>query len=165
MAIEKIMGSETELGITTRVASGFDPVGSAIYLINALPGDVSSRALWDYTGENPLLDARGYEVTGERERPTVQDNRALNKVLPNGGRLYVDGAHPEYSTPETTNARDLVLFEKAGERLADACREAGLLVLTAGEKVVRLAPPLIVESADCKRALEILGGALAAAAK
>ncbi len=80
--------------------------------------------MWDYTGENPLLDARGYEVTGERERPTAQDNRALNKVLPNGGRLYVDGAHPEYSTPETTNARDLVLFEKAGERLADACREA-----------------------------------------
>jgi acetylornithine/N-succinyldiaminopimelate aminotransferase len=49
--------------------------------------------------------------------------------------------------------------------VTDACREAGLLVLTAGEKVVRLAPPLIVESADCKRALEILGGALAAAAK
>jgi proteasome accessory factor A len=36
----------------------------------------------------------------------------------------VDGAHPEYSTPETTNARDLVLFEKAGERIADRCREA-----------------------------------------
>ncbi len=108
MAIEKIMGSETELGITTRVASGFDPVGGAIYLINALPGEVSSRALWDYTGENPLLDARGYEVTGERERPTVQDNRALNKVLPNGGRLYVDGAHPEYSTPECATLKDIV---------------------------------------------------------
>ena len=42
----------------------------------------------------------------------------------------------------------------------DACREAGLLVLTAGEKVLRLAPPLIVEAADCERALEILGDAL-----
>jgi predicted acetylornithine/succinylornithine family transaminase len=42
----------------------------------------------------------------------------------------------------------------------DACREAGLLVLSAGEKVLRLTPPLIVESADCKRALEILGAAL-----
>jgi acetylornithine/N-succinyldiaminopimelate aminotransferase len=54
---------------------------------------------------------------------------------------------------------------KAAGPVVDACRDAGLLVLTAGEKVVRLAPPLIVESADCKRALEILGGALAAAAK
>ena len=114
MAIEKIMGSETELGITTRDAAGFDPVGSSIFLINALPVGPPPRAMWDYAGENPLLDARGFEVSGERERPSQQDNRAINKVLLNGGRLYVDGAHPEYSTPETTNARDLVLFEKAG---------------------------------------------------
>src|SRR2546421_5480276 len=45
--------------------------------------------------------------------------------------------------------------------VVDACREAGLLLLSAGEKVVRLAPPLIVESADCARALAILGDALA----
>ena len=124
MAIEKIMGSETELGITTRDAAGFDPVGSSIFLINALPVGPPPRAMWDYAGENPLLDARGFEVSGERERPSQQDNRAINKVLLNGGRLYVDGAHPEYSTPETTNARDLVLFEKAGERLVDRCRAA-----------------------------------------
>jgi acetylornithine aminotransferase len=42
----------------------------------------------------------------------------------------------------------------------DACREAGLLVLTAGEKVVRLAPPLVVEPAECRRALEILDDVL-----
>ncbi len=124
MAIEKIMGSETELGITARDTSGFDPVGSSIFLINALPAGESLRAMWDYAGENPLLDARGFEVSGERERPSQQDNRAINKVLPNGGRLYVDGAHPEYSTPETTNARDLVRFEKAGERIFDRCLEA-----------------------------------------
>jgi len=124
MAIEKIMGSETELGITARDSSGFDPVGSSIFLINSLPAVQPLRTMWDYAGENPLLDARGFEVSGERERPSQQDNRAINKVLPNGGRLYVDGAHPEYSTPEVTNARDLVIFEKAGERLFDQCREA-----------------------------------------
>jgi proteasome accessory factor A len=135
MAIEKIMGSETELGITARAASGFDPVGSSIFLINALP-DEPRQAMWDYTGENPLLDARGYEVSGERERPSVQDNRAINKVLTNGGRWYVDGAHPEYSTPETTNARDLVLFEKAGERIADRCREAANRTLPPHQQLV-----------------------------
>jgi len=124
MAIEKIMGSETEIGITARETSSFDPVGNSIFLINALPTLPPVRALWDYAGENPLLDARGFEVSGERERPSQQDNRAINKVLANGGRLYVDGAHPEYSTPEVSNARDLVLFEKAGERLFDRCREA-----------------------------------------
>jgi proteasome accessory factor A len=124
MAIEKIMGSETEIGITARETSCFDPVGNSIFLINALPTLQPVRALWDYAGENPLLDARGFEVSGERERPSQQDNRAINKVLANGGRLYVDGAHPEYSTPEVSNARDLVLFEKAGEYVFDRCREA-----------------------------------------
>jgi acetylornithine/N-succinyldiaminopimelate aminotransferase len=42
----------------------------------------------------------------------------------------------------------------------DACREAGLLVLTAGEKVLRLAPPLVVEPAECRRALEVIGDVL-----
>jgi proteasome accessory factor A len=124
MAIDKIMGSETELGITARDPSGFDPVGSSIFLINSLPAVQPLRTMWDYAGENPLLDARGFEVSGERERPSQQDNRAINKVLSNGGRLYVDGAHPEYSTPEVTNARDLVIFEKAGERIFDQCRAA-----------------------------------------
>jgi len=49
----------------------------------------------------------------------------------------------------------------AAAPVVDACREAGLLILSAGEKVVRLAPPLIVERADCARALEILGAMLA----
>ncbi len=71
MAVERIMGSETELGITALEASSFDPVGASIFLINALPADQSLRAMWDYTGENPLLDARGYEVSGERERPSA----------------------------------------------------------------------------------------------
>ena len=40
--------------------------------------------------------------------------------------------------------------------LVDACREAGLLVLSAGEKVLRLTPPLVVGEAECDRALEII---------
>lgn len=41
-----------------------------------------------------------------------------------------------------------------------ACREAGLLVLTAGDMVLRLAPPLIVDEATCDRALAILDSVL-----
>jgi proteasome accessory factor A len=124
MAVPKILGSETEIGITCRDPISFDPVGSSGFLINAIPPPHALGALWDYAGENPLVDARGFEVAGERERPSQQDNRALNRLLSNGGRLYVDGAHPEYSTPETASARDLLLYEKAGERLLDLCREA-----------------------------------------
>ncbi|MGH7279414.1 MAG: acetylornithine transaminase [Candidatus Rokuibacteriota bacterium] len=44
--------------------------------------------------------------------------------------------------------------------IVDRCREAGLLVLSAGDTVLRLAPPLIVESRDSVRALEIIEAAL-----
>jgi len=129
MAVEKIVGIETEFGITARNAQGFDPVGNSILIINSHEGVQAVKAIWDYAGENPLLDARGFEVSGERERPSQQDNRAINKVLLNGGRLYVDGAHPEYSSPEVTNARDLVLYEKAGERILEASRQAANRIL------------------------------------
>jgi predicted acetylornithine/succinylornithine family transaminase len=46
----------------------------------------------------------------------------------------------------------------------DACRDAGLLVLSAGERVLRLAPPLIVEARDCDRALGIIEKSLSTGA-
>ncbi|MEE1621213.1 depupylase/deamidase Dop [Zafaria sp. Z1313] len=47
----------------------------------------------------------------------------MNMVLGNGARLYVDHAHPEYSSPETTNPRDAVLWDQAGDLVAlDAVR-------------------------------------------
>jgi acetylornithine aminotransferase/acetylornithine/N-succinyldiaminopimelate aminotransferase len=42
-----------------------------------------------------------------------------------------------------------------------ACRERGLLVLTAGDNAVRLAPPLVVDEASVERGVEILDRALA----
>ncbi len=54
-----------------------------------------------------------------------EDLGLANLILTNGARLYVDHAHPEYSTPEVTNPRDLVLWDKAGERvMAEAARRA-----------------------------------------
>lgn len=47
--------------------------------------------------------------------------------------------------------------------VADACRDRGLLVLTAGEKVLRMTPPLVIDEADADRAVEIVGAVLAAA--
>ncbi|MFQ5897942.1 MAG: aspartate aminotransferase family protein [Candidatus Methylomirabilia bacterium] len=45
------------------------------------------------------------------------------------------------------------------------CRERGLLILTAGDSVVRLLPPLIVDKATVERALVILAQALAEPAR
>jgi acetylornithine/N-succinyldiaminopimelate aminotransferase len=87
------------------------------------------------------------------------------------GRELMDGLRAMQRTQpaiKEVRGRGLLIgveLTRVAGPVVDACREAGLLVLSAGEKVVRLAPPLIVESADCKRALDILGGAFAADAK
>jgi Pup amidohydrolase len=113
----RVLGTETEFGIAAKDSSAADPVSGSIAVIGYYPGLPAPAAMWDYEHENPLLDARGFEVDGERERPNPDYNRQLNKVLANGGRLYVDGAHPEYSTPECSNAREVVAFERVGERI------------------------------------------------
>ncbi|MFQ5991165.1 MAG: depupylase/deamidase Dop [Nitrospiraceae bacterium] len=122
--MQRIVGTETEFGIAARNTESLDPVAHSLQLIGQYPAIPSPQAIWDYENENPLLDARGFEVEGERERPGPEYNRLLNKLLSNGGRLYVDGAHPEYSTPECTNPRELIAYERAGERILASCLTA-----------------------------------------
>nr|WP_142120766.1 depupylase/deamidase Dop [Rarobacter faecitabidus] len=68
------------------------------------------------TAASPVPDY-GLRVVDEvrPEREPYDDPGAANVVLTNGARLYVDHAHPEYSSPEVTNPRDAVLWDRAGE--------------------------------------------------
>jgi acetylornithine aminotransferase len=45
--------------------------------------------------------------------------------------------------------------------VVDACREQGLLVLSAGPDVLRLTPPLVVTADEVTQALAIVEGVLA----
>ncbi len=50
----------------------------------------------------------------------------LPEWLCNGARLYADGDHPEYATPECASVRDLVKHDKAGELLVQKAFEGKL---------------------------------------
>ena len=107
------------------------------------PAQGAGVVRWDYTGEDPLNDLRGMRMSraavdpslltddpyhlapsggSERvARPTAEElalPAATTAVLTNGARLYVDHAHPEYSAPETIGARDALLWDRAGEVVA-----------------------------------------------
>ena len=107
------------------------------------PAQGAGVVRWDYTGEDPLNDLRGMRMSraaadpslltddpyhlapsggSERvARPTPEElalPAATTAVLTNGARLYVDHAHPEYSAPETIGARDALLWDRAGEVIA-----------------------------------------------
>src|SRR5213594_2811497 len=46
--------------------------------------------------------------------------RNANVFLENGARLYLDtGFHPDYATPECDDITDLVIHDKAGERIVE----------------------------------------------
>ncbi|OCI31801.1 depupylase [Oerskovia enterophila] len=74
-------------------------------------------------------DPAGAASFQEVARPTHEDYddpSAANVILTNGARLYVDHAHPEYSSPEVTNPTDAVCWDVAGERIMlAASRELG----------------------------------------
>ena len=60
------------------------------------------------------------EVARYLFRRVVSWGRSSNVFLQNGARLYLDvGSHPEYATPECDSVRDLVVHDKAGERILE----------------------------------------------
>jgi proteasome accessory factor A len=124
------MGTETEFGISVQGQPTANPMVASSQVVNAYATSTlrARRARWDFEEESPLRDARGFDMSREAADPsqlTDEDLGLANVILTNGARLYVDHAHPEYSTPECTNPRDVVKWDKAGEQVAlDAARFA-----------------------------------------
>jgi Pup amidohydrolase len=125
------MGLETEFGISHPGHPNANPVRMSGLVVNAhavhaeRTGALAHR--WDYDEESPLRDARGFDMTRAEADPSqlTDDAGTANVVLTNGARLYVDHAHPEYSSPEVTNPWDALLWDRAGMQIAaDAARVA-----------------------------------------
>ena len=133
MAIPKVFGTETEYGIAAVGSPEFNPVLSSSILISTYAGALR-RIRWDYEQESPLRDARGFEPVPAREG-TDEDLGLANVILPNGARYYVDHAHPEYSSPECITPRDLVIHDKAGERVLERSLEEVERELSTGPRL------------------------------
>src|SRR3989454_5369326 len=127
------MGIETEYGISMPGAPDFNPVLSSSLLINTYAGSLR-RIRWDYEQESPLRDARGFEPVQVREGGE-EDLGLANVILPNGARYYVDHAHPEYSTPQGITPRDLVIHDKAGERILERSVQEVQQILPPGQRL------------------------------
>lgn len=151
MTVRRVMGTETEYGIVPAMSSAStsssapaaalapdsvpDPVLLSRQLVEVAGrcGSGSLPITWDYATEHPTQDARGFHVPRSRAHPgLLTDDPRLNitnVMAPNGGRIYLDHAHPEYSAPETTNPFQALLYDKAGDRLMqEAAQEAGLIL-------------------------------------
>ncbi|MFZ4516046.1 MAG: depupylase/deamidase Dop [Acidimicrobiia bacterium] len=132
MAVHKIFGIETEYGVSLRGAADSNPVLASSMLINAY---VEQRRVgWDFEDESPGQDARGFSITGAQ--PPEIETHLVNTVLTNGARYYVDHAHPEYSTPECINAYEVVVADKAGERILARSMQAARRLLPPEQQII-----------------------------
>jgi len=92
--MKQAFGTETEFAIAPLPTGDR---GAAASVLDDWPLD---RVVSAVARQHPHLRALGHGV-----------------FLGNGGRLYVDGSHVEYATPETTTPTDAVNHVLAGERL------------------------------------------------
>jgi Pup amidohydrolase len=131
MSVRRVMGTEVEYGISVPGQPTANPTTLSSQVVNAwavAEAPAPRRPRWDFEEESPLRDARGFDLSPAQaldHSDLDEDTGMANVILTNGARLYVDHAHPEYSTPEVTNPRDIVLWDKAGEQvMAEAARRA-----------------------------------------
>ena len=122
MSVRRVMGTEVEYGISVQGQPLANPMVASSQVVNAYASATlkARRARWDFEEESPLRDARGFDMSrgvADPSQLTDEDLGLANVILTNGARLYVDHAHPEYSTPEVTTPLDVVRFDKAGERV------------------------------------------------
>lgn len=142
MAVPKICGIETEYGIVVRGASDANPISASSMLINAYLSDLDARTTdapgpsvgWDFEDETPGNDARGDSLLRSLA-PEVETN-LVNAVLTNGARYYVDHAHPEFSAPECTDAREALVYDLAGEEILIRSMSAARSMLPEGQEIV-----------------------------
>jgi proteasome accessory factor A len=142
-----VFGLETEWGISRDVGPGeeMDVVAESIALVRAFPSP-AVRLRWDYRFEDPHADARGFRVSELRQdsdeanyteqdaaRPMSFSEIKSDLALTNGGRFYNDHAHPEYCTPECSTPDEIVIHDRAGERIVRTC--AKILTESRGQPV------------------------------
>lgn len=129
---QHIIGSETEYGIVAVDAPEASPIVTSTQAVVAYAENsgqgINRRTRWDYENESPLRDIRGFDLRRYRSgaAPELDPNAlgAANVITSSGARFYVDHAHPEYSSPETTSAWNCVVWDKAGDIIMHQAAQA-----------------------------------------
>ena len=127
MTVKRVMGTETEYAVSLNTPDRYNPVQLSFDVVNGAADSHSKSIRWDYRQEDPVNDARGTRLERAAARPDMLTDapqlNITNVIAPNGGRVYVDHAHPEYSAPETTDPFEAARYDRAGDLIMQAATE------------------------------------------
>lgn len=148
------LGVRPELVTLAKGLANGLPIG-ALLVSDGAPDGLAAGDHGSTFGGNPVSCAAACAVVEAIDAELLENVRARGATLASAlaGLPHV----------RDVRGRGLLLGAVVDVPAADvvsSCRERGLLVLTAGEDVVRLAPPLIVGPADVGLALETIENAL-----
>ncbi|NEG88579.1 depupylase/deamidase Dop [Bifidobacterium aerophilum] len=129
MSVIRVMGTETEYAVSRADGAHANPVRLSFDVVGAAANEANAHIRWDYRQEDPVNDMRGTRLERAAARPDMLTDapqlNIVNVIAPNGGRVYVDHAHPEYSAPETTDPFEAVRYDHAGDLIMrEAARRA-----------------------------------------
>ena len=150
------LGVRPDLVTLAKALANGLPIG-ALLVADAATGAFAPGDHGSTFGGNPVSCAAACAVVETIDDELLANVRAQGAVL-------ADGLAALPGVGEV-RGRGLLLgavVDRPATDVVTACRERGLLVLSAGEDVVRLAPPLTIGPAEVEEALALLGEAFAA---
>lgn len=122
--IKTIMGTETEFAVVPRAGTWSDDkspkkmaqfINYLQYILNQEYESRKSDYELNRTSLLPKINWWDEKIKETEEQEIARCLGLTGEYHQNGSRVYVDGAHPEYSTPECLNPFELIAYEKAGE--------------------------------------------------
>jgi predicted acetylornithine/succinylornithine family transaminase len=148
------LGIEPDLVTLAKGLANGLPIGALLVRTGKAPaigpGDHGSTF-----GGNPVASAAACAVVEAIDEELLANVTARGHQLADGLR-----ALPGVGTVRGRGLLVGAVLDRPAGPVVDACRERGLLALTAGIDVLRLLPPLVVSGAEVDEALAIIGEAL-----
>ncbi len=162
MLASSLAGIRPDVVALAKGLGGGIPIGAV--LARGAAAEVLGRGDHGSTfGGNPLAASAARVVLAELGRDGF-----LESVARKGERIMKAVRAWEHPLVAELRGRGLMIgiaVKCKPDRVKELCLDRGLLVLTAGENVVRLLPPLVIGDEDIDRGLALLREALDAARK
>lgn len=159
-------GVRPDILTTAKALGNGIPIGATLVSEKTVNAFIKTGDHGTTFGGNPLACRVAHHVFERLTHPTLQEEVRVKSTLLFSGYETMKQKYPEVLSE--VRGRGLIVGYQLSEQskakaseVITAARERGLLVITAGDGVLRLVPPLIISAQEINKGLDILDEAMA----